>query len=204
MSLAGWMMDRAVRWLPPRRRDWAEAMRQEFDTAAGRDRLEFAAGCLWTAIRERIDAMQVLVTIGRWGVGLVTAAYGAFHLWCLWNAVQQLADGTFARHMAMGGPAQRVDLQDWIIWLLPYLLGMGLGNALAAVCLVRWQPKGFWLGCAIVAVTAGALTVHDVAHFGLGAGIIWGWQFVPLAMMAGAALVLAWMSRRRPGGMAAA
>lgn len=193
MSVATWLMARAVRWMPVRRRTWAEAMQAEFDVITESERLGFATGCLWAALTERIDLMGALVSVGRWGVGAVTAAYGAFHLWCLANALGQMADGTVHAH----------DQWTWGVWLSLYLAGMGAGNMVAAIFLVRWRPMLFWLGCAIVAVTAGALTIFDVMQFGLGTRMVLGWQFVPLAMLAGAGVLLAWMAKGKSGPLAA-
>ena len=49
-------------------------------------------------------------------------------------------------------------------------------------------------GWAIVAVTSAVCTTWGVARFGVGHGTIWGWQFVPLALLAGAAAGLAWIA----------
>ncbi len=207
MSLAGWLMARATGLMPPQRQAWAEAMRREFDAVAGRDRLEFAAGCLWAAIHERIDAMQMLVTIGRWGVGLVTAAYGALHLFgaiSVFNIMLTGHDHYRDLLLAHGHAEAAAQLQASRPGLVLYLVLMAAGNLVSALSLVRWRPRPFWLGCAIVAVTAGVPAVYGMAKTGLDTGTVWGWQFVPLLMLAGAAVVLAWLSRSRPGGMAAA
>ncbi len=207
MNLAGWLMVRATGLMPVERQAWAEAMRQEFEAVAPADRLGFAAGCLWAAMRERIDAMQMGVTIGRWGVGLVTAAYGALHLFGAISVLNIMLTGHDHYRdllLAHGHTEAAAQLQASRPGLVLYLVLMAAGNLVAALFLVRWRPRLFWLGCAIVAVTAGVPAIYGMAKTGLDTGTVWGWQFVPLAMLAGAAVVLAWMSRRKPGGMAAA
>ena len=118
MTLAEHCMRWAIRLMPVDRADWARAMRREFDAIAPAGRLSFAAGCLWAAIQARIDAVQVGVALGRFGVAAVTAAYAGFHMWCLVNLL------TMPEVAARAGlPAP---------WLALYLGGMGLGNGLAA------------------------------------------------------------------------
>ncbi len=204
MRIANGLMTWATRLMPAGRQAWAEAMREEYAAVDERDRLDFAMGCLWVACRERIDAVQILVVIGRWGVGLGTLAYAGFHLfgaasvlWIMLSGHDHYRDLLIA-HGHVEAAAQ---LRVWRPWLELYLLAMGVGNLVAAVFLIRWRPKLFMAGCALVAVTSAAYTAYGIVQSGLGTGTFWGWQFVPLFMLAGAAAVLAWVANRRPGGV---
>jgi hypothetical protein len=47
------LLDAARRLLPPERRDWAEAMGAEADHVPQDERLRWALGCVWTAIKQR-------------------------------------------------------------------------------------------------------------------------------------------------------
>jgi len=192
--------------MPSKRQAWAEAMRTEFNAVATADRLSFAAGCLWVAVRERVHTVQMLVTIGRWGVGLVTAAYAGFHLFGgLW-VLSILFGGRDGYHdllVAHGHLQAAANLHASRPGLAMYLLCMAAGNLLAAVYLVRWRPRLFMLGCALVAAVIVVSLTGPFLSGHLNNRTIYGWQFVPLAMLAGAAALLAWIANRKSRRLAA-
>ncbi len=67
-----------ARWLlPPERRDWADAMRAEADYVSQGERLCWALGCVWTALKLRFDPMNTGDYRVSRGVMLVEAI-GAF------------------------------------------------------------------------------------------------------------------------------
>ncbi len=200
MKLSEDVMNWAVRLMPPGRQGWAEAMRQEFAAVAEVDRLEFAFGCLWAAMRERIDAVQMIVAVGRWGVGLVTLVYAGLHLFGAAWVTSVLLGGPDHYHdllIAHGHLKAAADLQASRPWLLLYLVPMGVGNLLAAVFLVWWRPNLFMAGCAVVAMTTAASMAGPLVTGHLHNGTLYGWQFVPLFMLVGAAALLAWVASRK-------
>jgi hypothetical protein len=79
--LAG-MLRTAASWLPPGRREWAEAVRAEADQVpAGWPRLGWLAGGLWLAVREAEMMRKVVYWLG---VGMVAAA-AAWAVWLAWH-----------------------------------------------------------------------------------------------------------------------
>ena len=80
--LAG-MLRAAARWLPPGRREWAEAVRAEAgEVPAGWPRLGWLAGGLWLAVREAEIMRKVVYWLG---VGMVAAA-ASWGVWLSWHA----------------------------------------------------------------------------------------------------------------------
>src|SRR6266568_3518897 len=80
--LAG-VLRAAARWLPPGRREWAEAVRAEADQVpAGWPRLGWLAGGLWLAVREAEMMRKVVYWLG---VGMV-AATAAWAVRLSWQA----------------------------------------------------------------------------------------------------------------------
>lgn len=58
--MADRLMDHACAVMPPRRSDWAEAMRAEFAGIADEaEALAWAGGCVWASYVARIDPMEV-------------------------------------------------------------------------------------------------------------------------------------------------
>ncbi len=173
--------------LPPHRRAWGEAMQRELDVIdAPRDALTFALGCLWAACSERISLMTLFVSIGRWGVGLVTIAYGATYLYFL-----------------KGLWAARDDLPYSLPFITAWMILSGLSHITAGTFLIRWRPRVFAWACAACAIPAAALIVHGLSHHTLTSAmplLSYGWQLVPLAMLVIAAAFLWWLGQtpKRP------
>ncbi len=205
MTLALTLMDLAVRLLPDHRQGWGEAMRQELQAIlAANEATEFAWGCLWAALKETVTHMNLFVTIGRWGVGAVTAAYGAFHLYGFANGLAMALgkpNPYYSMLVAHHHVREAADYQAFFPLMLLYMLGMGLFNLTAAYFLIRWRAKPFLFACLGVAVVAGALTAYGMISALQSGGLgktCWGWQFVPLAMLMGAGLAFSWLNNRKP------
>jgi hypothetical protein len=182
MKLAFLLTDLAARLLPSHRRAWGEAMRAEVRVIeSAPDALAFAGGCLWAALCERITVMKAIVFTGRLGVGIVTALYGAMFLVMMVNGLT-------------GQAAQPV-----LPWVVAWAGAMGFSHLAAAAGLIFWKPKRFWTTLAVAALPGLALMA-----FGLATKpemfLRFAWPFVPLALLAGAALFLAWLEHgsRRP------
>ncbi|ESQ88575.1 hypothetical protein ABAC460_15360 [Asticcacaulis sp. AC460] len=181
-KLAKFLADLAARLLPANRHAWGEAMRQEVRAIeSAPDALAFAGGCLWAALCERITVMKAIVFTGRLVVGLVTALYGVMFLVMMVNGLT-------------GQAVQPV--QPWIV---VWVAAMGFSDLAAAAGLVFWKPKLFWTAFVLAALPSLGLTVFGLATRS-DMFLRFAWPFVPLALLAGAALFLAWLERgsRRP------
>jgi hypothetical protein len=66
--IAVMLVDRAARWLPTRRSEWGEAMREELrHVKSDRHVLEWALGCVFASFTERVRAMSVSrLGVSRW------------------------------------------------------------------------------------------------------------------------------------------
>jgi hypothetical protein len=66
--IAAALVDRAARWLPPRRCEWGDAMRAELHhVKSDRHALEWALGCVLASLTERVRAMNVSsLRVSRW------------------------------------------------------------------------------------------------------------------------------------------
>ncbi|HTP40160.1 MAG TPA: hypothetical protein VMI92_11365, partial [Steroidobacteraceae bacterium] len=77
LGLADVLLDLARRLLPAERRNWASAMRAEADQVPQEERLRWATGCVWTAVKMRAYSMNTGSYRVSRGVMLVEAI-GAF------------------------------------------------------------------------------------------------------------------------------
>ncbi|EGF91308.1 hypothetical protein ABI_27230 [Asticcacaulis biprosthecium C19] len=178
MKFALIVIDLAARVLPGHRQSWGEAMRAEVRAIeSAPDALAFAGGCLWAALCERITVMKAIVFTGRLLVGLVTALYGAMFLVMMVNGLT-------------GQSAQPV-----MPWVVVWVATMGLSHLAAAAGLVFWRPKLFWSAVALAVLPGLVLTVFGLATQA-SQFLRFAWPFLPLALLAGAALFLAWLERR--------
>ena len=204
MKISSLVMAVAVHILPATRKGWGCAMQQEGTSIASeREALGFALGCLWAAIGERVNTVGVVVSVGRLGVGAVTAAYGLFHLQCFSHAVAILAGAPdafynmlMANHHLAAAAAYRANFPMMML----YLASMGLTNLAAALYLVHWRPRHFCLAGLGVAVTSVMVTAASLAS-DWEASVGWrlmdiGWQFIPLALLAGAAWIFGVLATR--------
>jgi hypothetical protein len=66
--IAAMLVDRAARWLPARRSEWGDAMREELHHVKSHRRaLEWALGCVLASFTERVRAMSVSrLGVSRW------------------------------------------------------------------------------------------------------------------------------------------
>lgn len=154
--LAQRLIDHAVSVMPEQRRDWAEAMRAEFDALpTDREALAWATGCVWVSYCERIKPMQVLKSLLRaaaegllvgavilgwmilsplWGgdsynggLLVVLLTYSGGMFATLW--VLELAIARF--WTAPGKSFQKTLLRAAVLWLWP--VGFSLSLAIGAV-----------------------------------------------------------------------
>ena len=197
MNVARWIIDRAARLMPPHRQDWAEAMRAEFTTIPASEAMEFAMGCLWTAIVQRISLMKAIVTVGRWSVGLVTMLYGAlFLMGCVFfssilfgHAHDRYYDLLLVHHPEAA--AQR--LRDYP-WLLAFTALMASSHIIAGIYLINWRPRQFIWAC-LLALTGPAIAVIYGIHSASPIFISFLTSFIPWVLLVMAATVLWWLGR---------
>lgn len=191
---------------------WGDAMLEEFKFIdSGRESFEFALGCLWAATKERVKPMNIVVKIGRWSVGGVTAAYGIFHLCGFAHAISMALGKTGSFYNTLVAHQHLEAAESYRAaspMLALYLLAMGLSNLTAAICLVRWRPRTFTFACLGVFVTSMMFTAASLWD-NWDTLVGWrladrGWQFIPLGLLVGAAYVF-WLlgSRNKSQGIAA-
>jgi hypothetical protein len=71
------LFDAVRQLLPPERRNWAQAMRAEADYVSQDERLRWALGCVWTAIKQRFAPMHTGdYRVSRWV--MLVEAIGSF------------------------------------------------------------------------------------------------------------------------------
>ena len=186
MSLALFLTRLAARILPDHRRTWGEAMTAEVAAIDHpRDALLFAAGCMWAALSERITFMKAFVFIGRLGVGAVTILYGSLFIRFLISALLH----------------DRPTTEFPYPFLLLWQGAMGLSHIAAGLFLMFWRPNAFRYACIAAGLSGLPLVVFGLVFTVMGKVtdntmvISWAWPLVPVAMLAGAAWLLAWLER---------
>jgi hypothetical protein len=189
MSLALSIAGLAASVLPEHRRDWGDAMAAEVAAIdEPREALQFAVGCLWAAVTERITFMKAFVFAGRLSVGIVTALYGAAFLRFLYNGLTGM------------------NPHPYMAFLAPWQIAMGLTHLAAAAFLVFWRPKAFLWTCAAAALPGLALSTFGMVGKITGkvsaevSVFAFAWPFLPLVMLMGAAWLFAWLEQapKRP------
>lgn len=180
MTAAQRLIDLAARLLPPHRRDWAEAMRAELTAIPADAHMDFALGCLWAALMERISLMKIFIALGRWGVGLVTSLFGAFFGLELFNGLMhaELRDHGF----------------PWL-WLAPWASLMAVAYVAAGVSLILWRPRLFIVSCALALLPAIELILYGVLNHAPRVDS-YAWPFAPLALLVIAATFLSWLDHK--------
>ena len=81
------LLNAARRIARPELREWADAMHAEADYVAGEDRVRWALGCLWTAIKMRLNPMNTGDYRVSRGVMLVEAIGGFAPLMLAWYEI---------------------------------------------------------------------------------------------------------------------
>ena len=78
IAIAGAVLRAATSLLPAQHRFWGEAMRREMaEIAEPGAALEFACGCAWTCLEERMLIMETIVKTGGWIAALAMLALAA-------------------------------------------------------------------------------------------------------------------------------
>jgi hypothetical protein len=170
-----WLLDRAARWLPPDRRQWAEAARAEAEQVpAGRPRLSWIAGGLWLVLKEAKMARKIGYWLGVGGVAVIAA-------WAAWACLRS----------APGSDLEALTDRFRVLVTLTALVGLpwlarrqGTFGPVGPGVLARFVRIA---GCAAICVL-GLLLVHNDAQAkgGLGNG-----RFNPVEEFCGLAVLAA-------------
>lgn len=190
----------AVAVMPVHRRDWALGMRAELTAIESPGAaLAFAAGCAWTAYRQRMDAVTVLAFLARLGTALAAGLFGLLHVTLPWSnlalKLKLLADPGFTACGARCGYWVRVvgeaPLGHWL-WQQAAMAAFGTLHIVAAVLLLRGRTRGLaWTG-ALIAVSALAMPLLDAGGITFPAIYI-----LQIGMMAAVGFGLARLEHRR-------
>ncbi len=179
MRAAHILIDIAARLLPAHRHLWAQAMRHEILAVEDpRAALAFALGCLWAAAAERIAFMKPVVTMGRLLLGSVTALYALLFAAPLFFEI---------------GHPERLN-PEWP-WLMPWQAGMAATHLAAALFLIFWRTRPFYLACAAAALAALPLPVIGWAYAD-NRPMAWAWPILPVILLTLSAAALAWLDHR--------
>lgn len=125
--LAGVLMRLALRIMPPRQREWADAMHAEIFHVEGVERVSWAFGCLIATLKQRLSPMNTGDhSVSRWVMAIETV--GCF------------GPLTFAWYEITFGPSGVVRLSGEAIEKLflpypggPYILAMMVGAAIVGL-----------------------------------------------------------------------
>lgn len=198
--LAERLVAHAAAVMPAHRSEWALGMRAELASidhpgAA----LIFAAGCAWTAYRQRMDAVTVLAFLARLGTALAAGLFGLLHVTLPWSnlalKLKLLADPGFTACGARCGYWVRVvgeaPLGHWL-WQQVAMAAFGTLHIAAAVLLLRGWTRGLARTGALVAVSALAMPLLDAGGITFPAIYI-----LQIAMMVAVGFGLARLEHRR-------
>jgi hypothetical protein len=172
--LARTLFGAALRLMPRERRDWAHAMRAEAPHVSEDERLHWALGCFWTAIRLRFDPMNTGdLRVSRWV--MLVESLGAFGPLCLgWYTLVFISPGLlhlngamidgFVRSVAGGGFIIAMTIVGGVVGLVgPVGIFLGLRYVLTGRALEN-RALGWTL-----------IVIPVSAHlFGMVAGVIAG------------------------------
>jgi hypothetical protein len=175
MNLPHLLMRHAAAVMPDPRRDWMAAMQAEVseinDPSAA---LAFAAGCVLTAYHQRISPMRIALTLGRFGVTVVTLLTAGVHIAFLlyWAAIiEDLKthgmNGWAGRFPMFRGHSAEEALQGigiLPVWHVVALVAMTLAFALSAWFLAhgRLRLLALTAGTGLLINTANALAMTAV------------------------------------------
>lgn len=135
--LTSLLMRLATAVMPEDRRDWAAGMQAElFAIEPSRDALAFAAGCVLAAFQQRISPVRIALTLGRFGVTVVTLLTAGVHIAFL------------AYWVAIINNLKTQGMNGWV-GQFPVFKGLTAEEALAGIGLLP-----VWHVAALVAITA--------------------------------------------------
>jgi hypothetical protein len=160
---AGWLLDVAVRLLPPRRREWGQAMRADFVCIpSSSERWRFALGCA------RVALWQGPV----WRVVGCLAAQGAAVILTLTSGI---------------GGLFRAEVLALVVLAPALLWRIGRGSSRLRLGPSRAAGAGRWVGCALIgscAAVAVAFIAADIESRSDGPGAAALWLGVVLLALA--------------------
>ena len=159
-TIARMLMVLAEHWLGERRREWAAAMRREFETAAGQgEGLSFAAGCLAAAGRDLLSREEGGLVAGSHGLALgVMLPMAALQIGCALFGLPYLYPGNegLSGALLVGGafePLIRGTYQAAVpsLALLQLILGLAHVRIAWATLDRDWSRAARWGAFALAA-----------------------------------------------------
>lgn len=165
------LLRHAAAVMPAHRLDWALGMQAELSAIdeAG-TALAFAAGCAWTAYRQRMSPMRIALFTARLAVAALSLLAAAAHAFAPLNMVAIAIDlklhgldgwaGRFRIFEGRTADEALASVLAFPAWHVAALLVQAAGFAAAAWFLVRWNPRGL---AAAVLIGAAAHTANTLA-----------------------------------------
>ena len=191
----------ATRLLPEARRPWGDAMLGELlEAETERAALEFAAGCVVAAVRERVGDVDSRYSAGLWIIALLTAFYAVIRIDCAMRGVAVLLgapDGmreAFVHHGVSAFVIANYETARPLV--VGCFLGLGIAHVAAAWFLSRGSIRPFVMAWSIAFMLA-------VVAVGVQLSVFWHLDGLPSefhALLVQAVAIpplLAWYHRQR-------
>lgn len=191
----------ATRLLPDSRQPWGDAMLAELlEAETERAALEFAAGCVVAAMRERVGDVDSRYSAGLWIIALVTAFHAVVRIDCGVRGLAVLLgapDGMRQALVQHGANAKMIaDYEAARPFVVGCFLGLGVAHVAAAWFLSRGSVRPFLMAWSIAFMLA-AVAV------GVQLSIVWNLDGLPsefhalLIQAVAVPSLLAWYHRRQ-------
>jgi hypothetical protein len=168
--LAERLLRHAAAVMPAHRRDWALGMQAELAAIEpSGPALAFAAGCAWTAYRQRMSPMRIALFTARLAVAFVSLLAAAAHAFAPLNMVAIAIDlklhgldgwaGRFRIFRGQTADQALTAVLSFPVWHVAAVSIQAACFAASAWFLVRWNPRGLTTAVLVGAAVHTANTV---------------------------------------------
>jgi hypothetical protein len=160
--------------LPQGHEQWGRGMRAEIEhISSGPSALNFAAGCLWTALGERSRHPASLASAGRISIASITVLFALFHLGCGLRGAAIMLGAPDPYHEALlGGSAgdqlAALAYRQATPAIVLCLLALGLAHFMTSLFLLRSQVRPLLLALAVALFSATIMSAL-ILSVGIGA-----------------------------------